>query len=273
MTIQGSKEELRREMRARLGDWFSKPDAKEKTGFDLEQLKKRLFSLPETAAAETVMAYLNLPNEFPTVPLLSSLLFNNNNDYHKNDGVSSRRIVIPYCEGDDLRLFLLGETDDLLSERTLEATRQGGAEGTEKEKSDQESDSIKINPIKLSDWNQNCSLLFEREFAKRLAPGAFGILEPSESYRNRPEFQVRPEEIDLILVPGLAFDPQGGRLGKGKGFYDRFFGSVPSRACLVGIAFDWQVVDAIPMESHDRRVDYVLTPNRSLKAPLRADQP
>lgn len=65
---------------------------------------------------------------------------------------------------------------------------------------------------------------------------------------------------DIILLPLLAFDAQGGRLGWGGGYYDRTLAAKPG-AFAVGIAFDEQEVDACPMEAHDRRLDAVLTPS------------
>jgi 5-formyltetrahydrofolate cyclo-ligase len=62
------------------------------------------------------------------------------------------------------------------------------------------------------------------------------------------------------LVPGLAFDPSGRRLGRGKGFYDRLLAMVRGRKC--GIAFEEQVVPEIPVEPHDIRLDCLLTPRR-----------
>jgi 5-formyltetrahydrofolate cyclo-ligase len=64
----------------------------------------------------------------------------------------------------------------------------------------------------------------------------------------------------LILVPGVAFDLHGGRLGRGKGYYDRLLKELRGTTC--GVAFDQQVVEAIPVEPHDVRLDHVLTPTR-----------
>lgn len=69
-------------------------------------------------------------------------------------------------------------------------------------------------------------------------------------------------QCDLVLVPGLAFDRQGGRLGRGGGYYDRTFapGSMPGpRPILIGVGFGFQVVDRLPMTSLDVRMDGILT--------------
>lgn len=83
-----------------------------------------------------------------------------------------------------------------------------------------------------------------------LEPGAYGILEP------KPDAScVRPDEIDLILVPGLAFDKKGGRLGRGKGYYDRFLEK--TEANTVGVCRC--LVPRVPVEVHDKRMDAVVT--------------
>lgn len=71
--------------------------------------------------------------------------------------------------------------------------------------------------------------------------------------------QCRASEVDLVLVPGRAFDRHGGRLGRGGGFYDRFLPELPASARLVAVAFECQMVASVPMEAHDRRVAWICT--------------
>lgn len=86
-------------------------------------------------------------------------------------------------------------------------------------------------------------------------PGRFGVREP------RGELQkVSLNQLDFALVPGLAFDARGGRLGRGKGFYDRLLANVRGTKC--GVAFDGQLVDAVPVAPHDIRLNCILTPTR-----------
>jgi 5-formyltetrahydrofolate cyclo-ligase len=89
----------------------------------------------------------------------------------------------------------------------------------------------------------------------QLVSGLFGTLEPSVNCPAMPLNQ-----LDLALVPGVAFDLAGRRLGRGKGFYDRLLAEVSGHKC--GVAFDVQVVAEIPEEPHDVRVDSILTPSR-----------
>jgi 5-formyltetrahydrofolate cyclo-ligase len=72
----------------------------------------------------------------------------------------------------------------------------------------------------------------------------------------QPLGKQRIDELSLILVPGLAFDPNGGRLGMGGGWYDRVLGKAGG---VVGVAFDCQIMPEVPLEAHDIRVGYVAT--------------
>ena len=91
-----------------------------------------------------------------------------------------------------------------------------------------------------------------------LTAGVYGILEPLPE-KTRP---VEPETIDLMVVPGVAFDPRGNRLGYGGGYYDRFFNLLRRDTPLVAIAFEMQIVDDVPVESWDRKVDILITEER-----------
>jgi len=84
-----------------------------------------------------------------------------------------------------------------------------------------------------------------------LEPGKFGIRQP-------PSGQAI-EQLDLVVVPGLAFTPAGARLGRGTGFYDRFLGTVARDTTTVGVCFEFQLLSALPCESHDRNVDFVIS--------------
>jgi 5-formyltetrahydrofolate cyclo-ligase len=93
-----------------------------------------------------------------------------------------------------------------------------------------------------------------------LVPNHFGIPQPPhEAARYLPT-----ADIPLFLVPGLAFDPAGRRLGYGLGFYDRAFAAAAPGALKVGLAFDVQIIDCVPADPHDVRMDIVVTDNRVL---------
>ena len=82
--------------------------------------------------------------------------------------------------------------------------------------------------------------------------GSFGIMEPqAEAFTDY-------EQIDLILVPGMAFDRHGHRLGRGKGYYDRFLSQ--AKDCYkIGVCFPFQLVDEVPTDEHDVRMDEIIT--------------
>ncbi len=83
--------------------------------------------------------------------------------------------------------------------------------------------------------------------------GAFGIMEPRDGLE-----EVAVEEVDVFLCPGLGFDRNGGRLGRGRGFYDRMLKQAKPDAVKVGVCFPFQMVDDIVMEEHDVRMDVVV---------------
>jgi len=88
--------------------------------------------------------------------------------------------------------------------------------------------------------------------------GRFGIREPAEHCAD-----LTISQLDLLLVPGVAFDLHGRRLGRGKGFYDQLLAVASGTTC--GVAFDEQIVKEIPVEPHDIFVDCILTPTRWLE--------
>lgn len=98
-----------------------------------------------------------------------------------------------------------------------------------------------------------------RDWEADLEPGRFGIREPREGCGVVPM-----RRLDFVLVPGLAFDARGGRLGRGRGFYDRLLVSVMGTTC--GVCLDEQMVPGVPVENHDIRVKLVATP-RGLHGP------
>ena len=84
-----------------------------------------------------------------------------------------------------------------------------------------------------------------------LQPGAYGIMEPvGERFTDYAT-------IDIAVVPGMAFDAQGHRLGRGKGYYDRFLAKVPD-VYKIGLCFSWQMVDEVPSEANDITMDEVM---------------
>jgi 5-formyltetrahydrofolate cyclo-ligase len=101
--------------------------------------------------------------------------------------------------------------------------------------------------------------LWRLEDFAELVPGMWGILEPPKQRWGELGKEIAPEEIDCIMVPGVAFDRNGGRLGNGAGYYDRLFKSVRADTALIGVCFESQLVEQVVMDFHDVAMDYVLT--------------
>jgi 5-formyltetrahydrofolate cyclo-ligase len=94
---------------------------------------------------------------------------------------------------------------------------------------------------------------------EELSIGSYGILEPRiEKIR-----KTNPDEIDLFIVPGVGFDESGNRLGHGKGYYDRLLKA--ANAPIVGLCFEFQIVDKIPTNKNDVPVDILITEKRIIR--------
>jgi 5-formyltetrahydrofolate cyclo-ligase len=112
--------------------------------------------------------------------------------------------------------------------------------------------SRELIPSKILDWESD------------LVPGYYNIPEPRAGAL-RP---YAPEQIDLLIVPGVAFDLKGNRLGYGGGYYDRFFSLLKTDTSLVALVFDLQIVPEVPVDEWDRPVDCVITEKRLIEIKL-----
>jgi 5-formyltetrahydrofolate cyclo-ligase len=99
----------------------------------------------------------------------------------------------------------------------------------------------KLQISHLSSWNE-------------LILGGYSILEPRRGKQKIVSFNC----IDLIIVPGIAFDKKGNRLGHGEGYYDWLIGKLPN-ANTIGLAFSFQIVNELPIESYDKKVRTIIT--------------
>lgn len=95
-----------------------------------------------------------------------------------------------------------------------------------------------------------------------LAPGYCSIPEPIVTIRES-QF-LSPELIDIIFLPGSVFDEQGGRMGYGGGYYDRFVSAHAPQALRVGLAYEVQMVERAPLQKHDELLDLILTEKRTI---------
>lgn len=101
--------------------------------------------------------------------------------------------------------------------------------------------------------------LFHLESLDELSTGMYRILEPKEELRALPAKRVDVSEVDLLMIPGVAFDQHGGRTGHGKGYYDRLLENSRPETPLVALAFECQMFPEIPMQAHDVYMDKIIT--------------
>ena len=101
--------------------------------------------------------------------------------------------------------------------------------------------------------DESAMVLSSVEHVEQLEPGRYGVREPP---RDAPVESLGPDA--LVLVPGLAFDERGGRLGRGKGVWDRAL-EARCDAVVFGVGFEFQIIDAVPLETHDQMLDALVT--------------
>lgn len=158
----------------------------------------------------------------------------------KSRVIFDKLLALPVFQKSETIVFYAsfkGEVDTFaMMERAIELNKRVALPVVEKE-------TKKILPVRVGS-------------IKELKPGAYGIPEPQITI----DGAVSLTDIDLVVVPGVAFDRSKNRLGRGAGFYDRFLSALPVSTPTIGLAYDFQIVDALPgLESHDRPVSLVLT--------------
>lgn len=186
-------------------------------------LFRNLERLPEFSDAQTLAVYLDFGFEAPIRPFLPRLFERPN-----------RVVAAPRCVGRELEFYRL-DAPLFVAEPAV------------------------LSSPSPADFLDRDAFAPERAFRLTgLTSGAFGIWEPAPA----PNRLVGPAAFDVVLVPGLAFDLNGGRLGRGAGFYDRFLATLPAQTRLVGVALDEQIVDQAPRDAFDLPVDALATPSR-----------
>jgi 5-formyltetrahydrofolate cyclo-ligase len=101
--------------------------------------------------------------------------------------------------------------------------------------------------------------IYKIDSFNQLKKGYFGILEPIEGC-----MPVDKNSLDLILMPGVAFDRYGGRVGYGAAFYDRFLSNMNKQVDKIALAYHFQVLDSVPMSEHDIRIDGIITEQETI---------
>lgn len=117
-----------------------------------------------------------------------------------------------------------------------------------------------IVPYCTEDENGEVKLgLWHMESLEEMVVGKWNILEPPKELWGNPDKEVEPEDLDLVLVPGVGFDRAGRRMGNGQGYYDRLLERVRPDCSLVALCYESQMFDDIPVAPHDVLMDKVVT--------------
>lgn len=119
------------------------------------------------------------------------------------------------------------------------------------------SDGKRIALPRVVDLNDMIALEV-KDLENDLEPGKYGISEPKAHKCS----VVNPEDIDLVIIPGIVFDTNKSRLGYGNGYYDRFLINIKSNCIKIAFAFDMQIADCLPSLPHDIKMDMIITENR-----------
>ena len=106
---------------------------------------------------------------------------------------------------------------------------------------------------------EKCLGLWLLKSIDELQPGMWNILEPAKTRWQAADRQIQADELDLVLVPGVAFDVSGGRLGNGAGYYDRLLSQVRTDTLRIGVCYESQIVTKVVRQAHDVLMDRVIT--------------
>jgi 5-formyltetrahydrofolate cyclo-ligase len=111
----------------------------------------------------------------------------------------------------------------------------------------------------VDEQGENKLGLWHMQSLEEMVVGKWNILEPPRELWGNPEREVKPQDLDLIMVPGVGFDRRGGRMGNGQGYYDRLMAQVRKDCFLIALCYESQLFDEILVAPHDVFMDKVVT--------------
>lgn len=159
---------------------------------------------------------------------------------HKSSLIASRLFTMEAYDKAATVMFFLSFGSEVNTRHMVEETIKRGKRVLAPKTFPEERELI---PAQILDWD------------KDLVSGAYGIPEPGP----RCIYPVNPYLVEMLIVPGVAFDKKGNRIGYGGGYYDRFFTLLNPDTPLVALAYELQIIPNVPVDPWDRQVDYIVT--------------
>jgi len=207
-------------------------------------LEKKLLSLPQWEKASSILLYAPLPEEPDLLSCLARVFHRDPTIVHEN--------LMTATSGSN-------SYSSIISQRAVAQDPLTPLHGASHPPYHAQHEASEVETCFKKRFffpyiEKNELLLYEWSSQQSWTTGLYGLQEPDPNTWSRGSI----EEIDVALIPGLAFDDRGGRLGRGGGFYDRLLGNPNWRGCKIGVAWPWQVVSNVPREPHDVMMDALL---------------
>ncbi len=245
---------------------------------------QRLLALPEFQAARTILFYVHYGDEVRTQALLRWLLGQSGSGplYSASDAEAEAFGLAASEVGQPLRSEAVPPQEVQAAAQAAAVEGPGTHSGLARAEAGQPTGNqffLSEDALPIGQQGQDRCLfvpycqgeqlkLFRLRSMAELAPGVFGILEPRPELRQLPDRQASMQEVDLVVVPGVAFDRQGGRLGHGRGYYDRLLAQARPDSLFIGLAYECQMVSELPLLPSDVRMHLVITEAHIYKSSL-----
>lgn len=243
MDINRRKQEMRREIRRRKQEFFANTSEEQRQRL-ADNILNRLMKTEAFRNAKTVLAYYSLDDELYTHAFLARMMDSKNAEMIAEN--AERQVQKAKVQTENAELF--AKNAEMIAKNSGAGLKQGN----------EQVGNIGVWPkqVVLPKVAGDNLTLHPYCSVDDLALGAYGIMEPQT--KELTDYKV----VDLVIVPGMAFDSQGNRLGRGKGYYDRLFANgLRNDVVKYGVCFPFQMVESVPSMDFDVKMDDVFSPH------------